>query len=62
MEKVGRVEKVEKVGEEVGKSRRKFETVIGKGRKTYEKVTTHIESMKTHENVWKHVKNKYEQV
>ena len=33
LEKVGRVEKVEKVGEEVGESRRKFEKVPGKGRK-----------------------------
>ncbi len=38
MEKVGRVEKVENVGEEVGKSRRKFEKVLGKGRTQYEKV------------------------
>ena len=33
LEKVGRVEKVETVGEEVGKSRRKLENVPGKSRK-----------------------------
>ncbi len=36
LEKVGRVEEVEKVGQEVGKSRRTLEKVIGKGRKSNE--------------------------
>ena len=38
MGKVGRVEKVDKVGEGVGTSMRNFEKVLGKGRTQYEQV------------------------
>ena len=44
MEKVGRVEKAEKVGEVVGKSRRNFENVLGKGMTKYEQVGTNMET------------------
>ncbi len=47
METVGRVEKVEKVGDEVRKSRRKFETVLGKGMTKYEKVGKRMNNVGT---------------